>query len=127
MIQNPGKKFKAAIILQGRQGKGNNRFTDMIAELTNRYSCPNITNIDKFTGNFNSVVENKMLSVLNEMRNYDIKKNVVTVKKSIISDQIIIINKKNQPRGKTESIMNIIYVSNADSLVQLDTDDRRHL
>ncbi|KAA6379291.1 MAG: hypothetical protein EZS28_025183 [Streblomastix strix] len=50
MIQNPGKKSRAAIVLQGRKGIGKNRFTDVIAELTSRYSCPNITNIDEFTG-----------------------------------------------------------------------------
>ncbi|KAA6366885.1 MAG: hypothetical protein EZS28_037588, partial [Streblomastix strix] len=128
MIQNPGKKSRAAIILQGRQGIGKNRFTDVIAELTNRYSCPNITNIDEFTGDFNSVVENKMFSVLNEMRNYnDSKKGIATVMKSIISDESIRINEKNQPRRTAENVMNIIYVSNADSPVQLDIDDRRHL
>ncbi|KAA6385123.1 MAG: hypothetical protein EZS28_019349 [Streblomastix strix] len=127
MIQNPGKKSRASIVLQGRQGIGKNRFTDVISELTNRYSCPNITNIDEFTGNFNSIVENKMFAVLNEMRNYDSKKCVATVMKSIISDESIRINEKNQPRRTAENVMNIIYVSNADSPVQLDTDDRRHL
>ncbi|KAA6392422.1 MAG: hypothetical protein EZS28_012054 [Streblomastix strix] len=127
MIQNPGKKSRAAIILQGGQGIGKNRFTDVIAELTNRYGCPNITNIDKFTGNFNSVVENKMFSVLIVMRNYYSKKSVATVMKSIISYPTIRINEKNQPRRTAENVMNIIYVSNADSPVQLDTDDRRHL
>ncbi|KAA6366706.1 MAG: hypothetical protein EZS28_037766 [Streblomastix strix] len=61
------------------------------------------------------------------MRNYDSKKSVATVMKSIISDPTIRINEKNQPRRTAENVMNIIYVSNADSPVQLDTDDRRHL
>ncbi|KAA6376855.1 MAG: hypothetical protein EZS28_027619, partial [Streblomastix strix] len=128
LIQNPGKKSRAAIVIQGRQGIGKNRFTDVIAELTSRYSCSNITNIDEFTGRFNSVVENKMFAVLNEMMNYnDSKKGVATVMKSIISDLTIRINEKNQPRRTAENVMNIIYVTNADMPVQLDTDDRRHL
>ncbi|KAA6354618.1 MAG: hypothetical protein EZS28_049855, partial [Streblomastix strix] len=127
MIQNPGKKSRAAIILQGRQGIGKNRFTDVIAELTNRYSCPNITNIDEFTCNFNQFVENKMFSVMNEIRNYDSKKSVAIEMKSIISDLTIRINEKNQPRRKAEKVMNIIYVTNADSPLQLDTDERRYL
>ncbi|KAA6374833.1 MAG: hypothetical protein EZS28_029640 [Streblomastix strix] len=128
MIQNPGKKSRAAIVLQGRQGIGKNRFTDVIAELTSRYSCSNITNIDEFTGRFNSVVENKMFAVLNEMMNYnDSKKGVATVMKSIISVLTIRINEKNQPRRTAENVMNIIYVTNADMPVQLDTDVRRHL
>ncbi|KAA6368696.1 MAG: hypothetical protein EZS28_035776 [Streblomastix strix] len=128
LIQNPGKKSRAAIVLQGRLGIGKNRFTDVIAELTSRYSCSNITNIDEFTGRFNSVVENKMFAVLNEMMNYnDSKKGVATIMKSIISDLTIRINEKNQPRRTAENVMNIIYVTNADMPVQLDTDDRRHL
>ncbi|KAA6362048.1 MAG: hypothetical protein EZS28_042425, partial [Streblomastix strix] len=109
------ERSRAAIILQGRQGIGKNGFTDVIAEQTNRYNCPNITNIDEFTGNFNSVVENKMFSVLNEMTNYDSKKSVATVMKSIISYPTIRINEKNQPRRTAENVMNIIYIRNADS------------
>ncbi|KAA6381615.1 MAG: hypothetical protein EZS28_022858 [Streblomastix strix] len=125
---NPEKKFRAAIVLQSRQRIGKNRFTDVIAELTSRYSCSNITNIDEFTGRFNSVVENKMFAVLNEMMNYNYsKKGVATVMKSIISDLTIRINEKNQPKRIAEKVMNIIYVTNADMPVQLDTDDRRHL
>ncbi|KAA6402019.1 MAG: hypothetical protein EZS28_002449 [Streblomastix strix] len=104
LIQNPGKKSRAAIVLQGRQG------------------------IDEFTGRFNLVVEFKMFAVLNEMMNYnDSKKSVATVMKSTISDLTIRINEKNQLRRTAENVMNIIYVTNADMPVQLDTDDRRHL
>ncbi|KAA6355051.1 MAG: hypothetical protein EZS28_049422, partial [Streblomastix strix] len=123
-----GKQFRAAIVIQARQGIGKSRFTDVIAELTSRYCCSNITNIDDFTGKFNSVFENKMLAVLTEMMNYnDSKKSVATVMKSIISDLTIRINEKNTPRRTAENVMNIIYVTNADMPVQLDTDDRRHL
>ncbi|KAA6375603.1 MAG: hypothetical protein EZS28_028869 [Streblomastix strix] len=104
LIQNPGKKSRAAMLLQGRQG------------------------IDEFTGRFNSVVENKMFAVQNEMMNYnDSKKGVATVMKSIISDLTIRINERNQPGRAAENLMNIICVTNADMPVQLDTDDRRHL
>ncbi|KAA6356010.1 MAG: hypothetical protein EZS28_048463 [Streblomastix strix] len=69
-----------------------------------------------------------MFSVLNEIRNYNnSKKGIATIIKSIISDESIRINEKNQPRRTTENVMNIIYISNAYSPVQLDTDDRRHL
>ncbi|KAA6329446.1 MAG: hypothetical protein EZS28_053608, partial [Streblomastix strix] len=54
-------------------------------------------------------------------------KGVATVMKSIISDLTIRINEKNQPRRTAENVMNIIYVTNADMSVQLDTDDRCHL
>ncbi|KAA6378285.1 MAG: hypothetical protein EZS28_026189 [Streblomastix strix] len=128
MIQNPRRKSRAAIVLQNRQRIGKYKFTDIIAELTSRYSCSNITNIDEFTGRFNSVVENKMFAILNEIMNYnDSKEDVASVTKSNISDLTIRINEKNQPRRTAENVMNIIYVTNADTPIQLDTDDRRHL
>ncbi|KAA6397881.1 MAG: hypothetical protein EZS28_006594 [Streblomastix strix] len=62
------------------------------------------------------------------MMNYNYsKKDVATVMKSIISDLIIRINEKNTPRRTAENVMNITNVTNADMLVQLYTDDRRHL
>ncbi|KAA6375046.1 MAG: hypothetical protein EZS28_029427, partial [Streblomastix strix] len=62
------------------------------------------------------------------MMNYnESKKGVATVMKSIISDESIRINEKNQPRRTAENVMNVIYVTNNDMPVQLDTDDRRHL
>ncbi|KAA6385511.1 MAG: hypothetical protein EZS28_018962 [Streblomastix strix] len=97
MIQNPGRKSRAAIVLYDRQCIGKNRFNRVIAELTSKYRCPNITNIDVITERFNSVVENK------------------------------IIDEKNQPRRVAENVMNIIHVTNVDMPVQLDTDDRLHL
>ncbi|KAA6389049.1 MAG: hypothetical protein EZS28_015425 [Streblomastix strix] len=57
----------------------------------------------------------------------DSKKGIATITKSIISDLTIRINKKNQPRRIAKNVTNIIYVTNADMPVQLDTDDRRHL
>ncbi|KAA6396600.1 MAG: hypothetical protein EZS28_007875 [Streblomastix strix] len=128
MVQNLRKKSKAAIILQGSQEMDKNRLNDEIVELTRRHSCPNILNMDEFTGRFNSVVENKIFAVLNEIMNYnDSKKRVATVIKLIIQDKTIRFNKKSQLKRTAENVMNIIYVTNADMPVQLDTDDRRHL
>jgi hypothetical protein len=34
------------------------------------YSAKNITDIEEITGNFNAVIENKSLIVLNELKNF---------------------------------------------------------
>ncbi|KAA6371102.1 MAG: hypothetical protein EZS28_033371 [Streblomastix strix] len=62
------------------------------------------------------------------MMNYnDSKKGTAQAMKTIITDKTIRINEQNQPKRIAENVMIIIYVTNADMPVQLDTDDRRHL
>ena len=62
-------KTETALILKGLQGVGKNTFTDVLCEMMSGYSVSNITEISELTGNFNSVIESKMLLVLNELKN----------------------------------------------------------
>lgn len=67
IIQNPGKKNDTA--LKGLQGIGKGTFTDILCELLAGYSGENIIDMNEFTGQLNSVVEGRMLLVLNECKN----------------------------------------------------------
>ena len=101
MIQHPGIKNEMALILKGLQGIGKNTFTNGISELLSGYSCKNVTDISELTGNFNSIVENKTLIILNEVKNGgDDRMAYFNAPKSIITDKTIRINEKNQPRRK---------------------------
>ncbi|KAI5540832.1 hypothetical protein TVAGG3_0043110 [Trichomonas vaginalis G3] len=128
MIQHPGIKNETAIILKGLQGTGKNRFTDIISELLAGYSCKNITEISELTGNFNSVVENKMFLVLNELKNVgeDRLANFNALK-SIITDNEIRINEKNQPRRTAQNVANFIFVTNNVYPVKIEVGDRRYV
>ncbi|KAA6362807.1 MAG: hypothetical protein EZS28_041666, partial [Streblomastix strix] len=128
IAQNAEQKTRTAIILQGLQRIGKNRFTDAISEMFSRYSQPNISTIEEFTGTFNSVVENVMFAVLNEMMNYiESKKGTAQAMKTIIRDKTIRINEKNQPRRRAENVINTIIVTNNDYPIQLDNSDGRYL
>lgn len=128
MLQNPGVKNETALILKGLQGIGKNRFTDVLCELTSGYSEKNITDIAELTGNFNSVVENKMLVILNELRNFGEDRMVnFNSLKSIITDDTIRINEKNQPRRTAENVANFIFVSNNSYPVKIELGDRRYV
>ncbi|KAA6354317.1 MAG: hypothetical protein EZS28_050156, partial [Streblomastix strix] len=70
IVQNVGKKNETAIILKGLQGIGKNVFTNILCELLTGYSSKNITDIDDFVGIFNTAIENKMLAIANEMKNF---------------------------------------------------------
>ncbi|KAA6371511.1 MAG: hypothetical protein EZS28_032963, partial [Streblomastix strix] len=100
IAQNAGQKTRTAIILQGLQR----------------------------IGTFNSVVENVMFAVLNEMMNYnESKKGTAQAMKTIITDKTIRINEKNQPRRRAENVINTIIVTNNDYPIQLDNSDGRYL
>ncbi|KAA6310048.1 MAG: hypothetical protein EZS28_056385, partial [Streblomastix strix] len=63
-------KTRVAIVIRGVQGTGKNTFTDVLCDLMAGYSAKNITDIEEITGNFNAVIENKSLIVLNELKNF---------------------------------------------------------
>ncbi|KAA6380469.1 MAG: hypothetical protein EZS28_024002 [Streblomastix strix] len=119
---------RTAIILQGLQRIGKNRFTEAISEMFSLYCQPNISTIEEFTGTFNSVVENVMFAVLNEMRNFnESKKGTAQAMKTIITDKTIRINEKNYPRRRAENVINKIIVTINAYPIQLDNSDGRYL
>ena len=128
MIQHPGLKNETALILKGLQGTGKNTFTNVICELLAGYSVKNVTDISELTGSFNSVVESKMLIVLNELSNCGSEKQLnFNALKSIITDDTIRINEKNQPRRTAENVANFIFVTNNSFPVKIETGDRRYI
>lgn len=128
IIQNPGVKTETALVLKGLQGVGKNRFTDIISELLAGYSERNINEIEELTGNFNSIVENKMLLVLNEMKNNGEDRMVnFNSLKSKITDNTIRINEKFQPRHTAENVANFIFCTNNAFPVKIEAGDRRYV
>ncbi|KAA6371044.1 MAG: hypothetical protein EZS28_033429 [Streblomastix strix] len=121
-------KSEVALILQGSQGIGKNRFTDVLCELLAGYSIKNITDIDEFMSKFNSVVENIMLGIANELKNFgEARYSNMDALKSIITDNQIRINEKNQPLRTAENVMNLIMVTNNDFPIKIEANDRRYV
>ncbi|KAH0803548.1 Poxvirus D5 protein [Histomonas meleagridis] len=128
IIQNPGIKTETALVLKGLQGVGKNTFTDVLAEMLAGYSENNVTEIGELTGNFNSVVEAKMLIVLNELKNVgDDRLANFNSLKSIITDKLIRINEKNQSRRTSENVANFVFVTNNSFPVKIEAGDRRYV
>ena len=128
IVQNPGVKTKTAIVLKGLQGIGKGTFTDTLCDMLAGYSAKNVTDISELTGTFNSVVENKMLIVLNELKNCgDDRGANFNSLKSIITENEIRINEKNQPRRDGDNVANFIFVTNNAYPVKIETGDRRYL
>lgn len=128
IVQKPGVKTETALVLKGLQGIGKNRFTDTLCEMLSGYSAKNITDISELTGQFNSIIEGKMLIVLNEVKNCgDDRFANFNALKSIITDDVIRINEKLQPRHDAENVSNFIFVSNNAYPVKIEHGDRRYI
>ena len=128
IVQNPGTKSEIALVLKGLQGIGKNRFTDILSEMLCNYSAKNITDISELTGQFNSIVEGKMLIILNELKNCgDDRLANFNALKSIITDNIIRINEKLVPRRDAENVANFIFVSNNSFPIKIEKGDRRYV
>ena len=128
IIQKPGIKTETALILKGLQGIGKNVFTKVICELLSGYSASNVTDISELTGSFNSIVESKMLIVLNEMKNCGDERGAnFDALKSIITDPVIRINEKFQPRRTAENVANFIFCTNNSFPVKIESGDRRYV
>ncbi|MBR6907133.1 hypothetical protein IKN40_01135 [bacterium] len=128
MIQHPGSATRVAIILKGTQGAGKNTFTDIISTLLTRYAQANVTRLEELTGRFNTVLENCMFMVLNEMKTArDEYVQNIDALKSIITDPTYRIEEKFQPARVVDNVCNFIFISNHSKPIIIPPNDRRYL
>ncbi|KAA6371245.1 MAG: hypothetical protein EZS28_033229 [Streblomastix strix] len=128
IVQNIGKKTETSIILQGLQGIGKNVFTNVLCELLAGYSSKNITDIDDFVGKFNTAIENKMLAIANEMKNFgESRMSNMDALKSINTESTFVINEKYVPKHEVENVVNIIIVTNNIFPLKIENSDRRYV
>ncbi|KAA6309026.1 MAG: hypothetical protein EZS28_056585, partial [Streblomastix strix] len=128
IVQNIGKKTETSIILQGLQGIGKNVFTNVLCELLAGYSSKNITEIDDFIGKFNIAIENKMLAIANEMKNFgESRMSNMDALKSINTESAFVINEKYVPKHEVENVVHIIIVTNNIFPLKIENSDRRYV
>ena len=126
IMQNIGFKNEVAIVLRGLQGTGKNTFTNTLCEMMSGYSESNITDIDELSGTFNSVVESKMLLVLNELQDTNGKPVDGSGRlKSMLTEYKFRRNEKHQARYTAQNVGNFILLTNNANPVFIEPDDRR--
>ncbi|KAA6404461.1 MAG: hypothetical protein EZS28_000012 [Streblomastix strix] len=114
IVLNVGKKTETAIILQGLQGIG--------------YSSKNITDIDDFVGKFNIAIENKILTIANEMKNFgESRMSNMDALKSIITESSFEINEMYVSKHEVENVVNIMIVTNNIYPLKIENSDRRYV
>jgi hypothetical protein len=128
IAQHPGKMNKTAIILKGCQGAGKNTwFSDILAKMFKGYSDDNITDLESLT-KWNSKIEHKVLCVLNEAKNHGENRYAhFDTLKSIITDPTLEVKEKHIKERSSQNVINIIFSTNNDFPVKIETGDRRYL
>ncbi len=73
-MQIPYKKIGIAILLKSKQGAGKNIIWEFIADfmIGKKYSLV-VGDIDRLLGRFNTIVENKILTICDEISNFQIE------------------------------------------------------
>lgn len=133
IFQKPSLKTGVVILIIGDQGTGKTTYSDVICKMMGRYANNNITSLNSIAGQFNSIVENNKLIVLNELQSIDNNGNkfdrnaIGGSLKSIITDYFININGKFKDERLAENVANFIMISNNMLPVNIEINDRRYL
>ena len=128
ILQKPGYKLRITFILQGIHRAGKGTFTDILCELTAGFSQPNINNIADIVGDFNKMVENKVVVVLNEQQDKNGKPTkIIGALKSKSTDATMAVGEKQEPKRIVENVMNIFICMNAARGIGIEASDPRYL
>ena len=127
VVQYPGAKTETALILTGSQGTGKTTFTDILCELMKGYSATT-EEVDELCGQYTTIIENKILLVLNEMACVRDKFMAqVTKLKSIITDSTKRAREIYGAWRTYDNVCNCIFTTNYEKPIPVDSDDRRYI
>jgi hypothetical protein len=129
LVQKPTDKVPVGIILQSEQGAGKDLFFKWFIDyvlgekiaLTTQY-------IEAVVGRFNSLMENKMLVVVNEITSNgkNPKYQTYEIMKSLISEKKQKIERKGLEPITINSYSRFVFCSNSDKPIHIEDGDRRY-
>ena len=125
ILQKPYSKNKVCLVLHSSvQGVGKSLILNMIGEIIGDDYYYSTSNLQNILGNFNGDAEGKLLVNLNET-NWGGDKKMVGAFKEFITDESIVINRKNKNTYTIKNYSNTIITTNEDWIVSIDGNDRR--
>ncbi len=128
IIQKPREKIGTAIVFQSEQGAGKNIFTDfMIQHVIGPRFAITINDIEQIVGRFNVVMENKLLTVCDEMGNFGGCYKTNDKLKSLITQAEQNIERKGIDTITVHDYNNYMMQSNNQWSVRVEASDRRYV
>ena len=127
IIQHPEKKTNVVMLIKGKQGCGKNIIIDLIANgiIGTEYAASTANPERVLFGNFNSLLGNKILAVMNEAGNN--LRECMDKMKDIATAPTINVEKKGKDPIVFENYINIIGTTNNFNSLDISIDDRRCL
>lgn len=120
MLQHPESRNKTLLYIAGKQGIGKNLVTNAIVKILGKKFCCGDADIDDVCGTFNSLIKNKKMIVINELKTSGYSDEI----KKLI-DEYIRINEKSKPQYVENNKCNYIIFSNHLNTNIIQKDDRR--
>jgi hypothetical protein len=125
-IQNPGRKPKHALVLQGAiQGTGKSYIAEVLERILGASNVSHVTQRE-LASQFNPWARDTQLIVVEELRAVD-RREVKDNLHPLITQERISINDKHVKLAKFLNCFGVFAMTNNDAAIQLDNTDRRYL
>ena len=128
ILQYPNKRLGIAIICKSIQGVGKNLFFEHFfgEKIIGRHAIC-VADPDQVVGKFNSSMEGKVYTVVNELKSEGNCKKQSSLLKSLITDITNKIERKGIDAITIGNKNNYVFLTNDDNTLCIDVDDRRYL
>ena len=125
LIQKPWIKMKTSMVLQGTEGCGKGMIIQILGKIVGYKHFYQPTDISDLLGNFNSMLENKLLVYANEML-WGGDKKAAGVLKKLLTEERMTLNEKNMPKREVSNCINWFFDSNESWIVPAGCRERRY-
>jgi len=126
LMQKPYKKIEVAILLKSKQGAGKNVICEFIGDyiIGKQYSLV-LGDIDRLFARFNVIMQNRLLTILDEISNYGGAHKSNNKLKNLITQKRQMIEFKGLKPIRFTDYNNYIFLSNNDWPIKVEQSDRR--
>lgn len=126
-IQQPGKKIRWAVLLQGAQGCGKTALAVIMAAMLGRRNARKVSAHDVMDGKYNDWAAGQQLVTIEEVRIIGHNRYAVMDKlKPCISDDEISLNKKWEHHQTVPNVTNYLMFTNHHDSLAINDEDRRY-
>ena len=122
-LQKPWIKMAVVPCLKSKEGSGKNIILNMFKKIMDKYYI-SVANINQILGDFNGIIEAKMLIDLDEV-SYGGNKAQCNKLKSLITEDRQVVNKKNKEMYEIDNYADYIITTNEYYFLYVDKDSRR--
>lgn len=124
LIQNPRNKCGVALYMHSKQGAGKGTLCDFLAKLIGESYCVTYNTLDSMTNNFNSISEDKLLSIAEEVKPAQSRNHYNQIK-DMITNLWHCVEPKGYDKYKAKTYARYIFNTNNRNSIKIEHCDRR--